>query len=251
MDALIVVEQLRKTYNLGEVTIEALRGIDLRIQRREFVAIMGASGSGKSTFMNILGCLDRPSSGRYLLGGVDVSRLSSDALAEIRNAQIGFVFQNFNLLSRTSALENVELPLVYSGTAAHDWEARARAALRAVGLEARADHYPSQLSGGQQQRIAIARALVNQPAIILADEPTGNLDSQTSSEIMGTLQALNAEREITIVVVTHEPDIAHYAERIIVFKDGQVADDRPVGHRTIAPGVEYKPVTAGEPAEVE
>jgi putative ABC transport system ATP-binding protein len=250
MDAFIVVEQLRKTYNLGEVTLEALRGIDLHIQRGEFVAIMGASGSGKSTFMNILGCLDRPTSGRYLLEGVDVSRLSSDALAEIRNAKIGFVFQNFNLLSRTSALENVELPLVYSGTEARDWQARALAALRAVGLEAWADHYPSQLSGGQQQRVAIARALVNQPAIILGDEPTGNLDSQTSTEIMGILQALNAQQEITIVVVTHEPDIAQYAERIIVFKDGQIADDRPIRHRMIAPGVQYKPVTAGDLAEI-
>jgi putative ABC transport system ATP-binding protein len=250
MDALIVVEQLRKTYNLGEVTLEALRGIDLCIQRGEFVAIMGASGSGKSTFMNILGCLDRPTSGRYLLDGVDVSRLSGDTLAEIRNAKIGFVFQNFNLLARTSALENVELPLVYSSTEARDWQDRALAALRAVGLEARADHYPSQLSGGQQQRVAIARALVNQPAIILADEPTGNLDSQTSAEIMGLLQALNAQREITVVVVTHEPDIAQFAARIIVFKDGQVADDRPVSQRTIAAGVQDEPVTIGEPVEV-
>jgi len=251
MDALIVVEQLRKTYNLGEVTIEALRGIDRRIQRGEFVAIMGASGSGKSTFMNILGCLDRPTSGRYLLDEVDVSQLSSDALAEIRNAKIGFIFQNFNLLSRTSALENVELPLVYSGTEAHDWGACALAALRAVGLEAWANHYPSQLSGGQQQRVAIARALVNQPAIILADEPTGNLDSQTSAEIMGILQALNAQQAITFVVVTHEPDIAQDAERISVFKDGRVADDRPVRPRTIAPGVQYEPVTAGDEVEVE
>jgi putative ABC transport system ATP-binding protein len=200
--------------------------------------------------MNILGCLDRPTSGRYLLDGVDVSRLSRDTLAEIRNAKIGFVFQNFNLLARTSALENVELPLVYSGSEARDWRARALAALRAVGLEARADHYPSQLSGGQQQRVAIARALVNQPAIILADEPTGNLDSQTSAEIMGLLQALNAQQGITIVVITHEPDIAQYAERIIVFKDGQVVEDRPVRHRAFAPGISYKPVTAGEPLGV-
>jgi putative ABC transport system ATP-binding protein len=250
MSAVISVEQLRKAYDLGEVTVEALRGIDLHIARGEFVAIMGASGSGKSTFMNILGCLDRPTSGRYLLDGVDVSRLSSDALAEIRNAKIGFIFQSFNLLPRTSAIENVELPLVYSGTEARDWPARALAALRAVGLEGRAEHYPSQLSGGQQQRVAIARALVNQPAIILADEPTGNLDSQTSAEIMGILQTLNARQGITIVVVTHEPDIAHYAERIIVFKDGQVADDRPVAHRTLAPGVQFEPVTARAPVGV-
>jgi putative ABC transport system ATP-binding protein len=250
MDALIVVEQLRKTYNLGEVTLEALRGIDLRIQRGEFVAIMGASGSGKSTFMNILGCLDRPTSGRYLLDGVDVSQLSGDALAEIRNAKIGFIFQNFNLLSRTTALENVELPLVYSGIESRDWQARALTALRAVGLEARANHYPSQLSGGQQQRVAIARALVNQPAIILADEPTGNLDSQTSAEIIGILQALNAQQEITIIVVTHEPDIAHYAERLILFKDGQVVDDHPIRNRTFAAGVQDETVIAREPAQV-
>jgi putative ABC transport system ATP-binding protein len=246
MDALIVVEQLTKTYDLGEVAVEALRGIDLHIERGEFVAIMGASGSGKSTFMNILGCLDRPTRGRYLLEGVDVSRLSSDTLAEIRNAKIGFIFQSFHLLPRTSALENVELPLLYSATDARDWRTRALAALKAVGLEGRERHYPSQLSGGQQQRVAIARALVNQPAIILADEPTGNLDSRTSADIMGLLQVLNARQAITIVVVTHEPDIAQYAQRIIVFKDGQVAEDRPVRHRTLAPGVLDAPVTAGE-----
>jgi putative ABC transport system ATP-binding protein len=250
MDALIVVEQLRKTYTLGEVTVQALRGINLRLARGEFVAIMGASGSGKSTFMNILGCLDRPSSGRYLLEGVDVSRLSSDALAEIRNEKIGFIFQSFHLLPRTSALENVELPLVYSATEARDWEARALAALNAVGLEGCERHYPSQFSGGQQQRVAIARALVNQPAIILADEPTGNLDSQTSAEIIGLLQALNAQQDITIVVVTHEPGIAQYAERIIVFKGSQVVGDRPVSHRTFAPGVRNEAVTAEVPAEV-
>jgi putative ABC transport system ATP-binding protein len=233
VDAIIVIEQLKKIYDLGEVKVEALRGIDVRIHRGEFVAIMGASGSGKSTFMNTLGCLDRPTGGRYLLEGMDVARMSSDQLAEVRNKKIGFVFQNFNLLARTSALENVEVPLLYDGTAHHDRHARALAALKAVGLEARAGHYPSQLSGGQQQRVAIARALVNQPTIILADEPTGNLDSETSVEIMGILQRLNAQQGITIILVTHERDIAQYAERIIVFKDGLVVEDRAVTDRTL------------------
>lgn len=233
MDAIIVIEQLKKIYDLGEVKVEALRGIDVRIHRGEFVAIMGASGSGKSTFMNTLGCLDRPTGGRYLLEGMDVARMSSDQLAEVRNKKIGFVFQNFNLLARTSALENVEVPLLYDGTAHRDRHARALAALKAVGLEARAGHYPSQLSGGQQQRVAIARALVNQPTIILADEPTGNLDSETSVEIMGILQRLNAQQGITIILVTHERDIAQYAERIIVFKDGLVVEDRAVTDRTL------------------
>lgn len=233
MDAIIVIEQLKKIYDLGEVKVEALRGIDVRIHRGEFVAIMGASGSGKSTFMNTLGCLDRPTGGRYLLEGMDVAQMSSDQLAEVRNKKIGFVFQNFNLLARTSALENVEVPLLYDGTAHRDRHARALAALKAVGLEARAGHYPSQLSGGQQQRVAIARALVNQPTIILADEPTGNLDSETSVEIMGILQRLNAQQGITIILVTHERDIAQYAERIIVFKDGLVVEDRAVTDRTL------------------
>jgi putative ABC transport system ATP-binding protein len=233
VDAIIVIEQLKKTYDLGEVKVDALRGIDVQIRRGEFVAIMGASGSGKSTFMNILGCLDRPTNGRYRLEGMDVSQMSSDQLAEVRNKKIGFVFQNFNLLSRTSALENVEVPLLYDGTAYRDRHARALAALKAVGLEARAEHYPSQLSGGQQQRVAIARSLVNRPAIILADEPTGNLDSETSVEIMGILQGLNAQQQITIVLVTHESEIARYAERVIVFKDGLMVEDRSVMNRML------------------
>lgn len=238
VEAVIVVERLSKVYDLGEVQVEALRGVDVRIAPGEFVAIMGASGSGKSTFLNILGCLDRPSGGRYLLDGVDVSQMSSDQLADIRNKKLGFVFQSFHLLPRTSAVENVELPLFYSGTPSRERRARALAALTATGLAARAGHQPNQLSGGQQQRVAIARALVNQPSLLLADEPTGNLDSQTSVEIMGLLQALNTHEGITILLVTHEPDIARYAKRIIVFKDGQVIEDRPVVDRFLAPGLE-------------
>jgi putative ABC transport system ATP-binding protein len=244
VDAVIIVEHLTKVYDLGEVRVEALRGVDVRVERGEFVAIMGSSGSGKSTFLNILGCLDRPSTGRYLLDGVDVSQMSSDQLAEVRNKKIGFIFQSFNLLARTSAVDNVELPLLYSGTDSGDRRARALAALKATGLEGRAEHQPSQLSGGQQQRVAIARALVNQPSIILADEPTGNLDSQTSNEIMGIMQTLNEQQGITIMLVTHEPDIAQYAKRIILFKDGVVIEDRPVLGRALVPGVASKP--AGE-----
>lgn len=237
MEKVIVLEHLRKTYDLGEVQVEALRGVDMRIERGEFVAIMGASGSGKSTLLHILGCLDRPSSGRYCLDGVDVSCMANDQLAEVRKTNLGFVFQSFHLLSRTSALDNVELPMLYSGVKARERRSRALAALSATALAERAGHQPSQLSGGQQQRVAIARALVNRPAIILADEPTGNLDSQTSSEIMGILQRLNAEDGITIVMVTHEPDVAQYAKRVLVFKDGLMLEDQPVLERTLASGV--------------
>lgn len=244
MDAVIIVEHLTKVYDLGEVRVEALRGVDVCVERGAFVAIMGASGSGKSTFLNIVGCLDRPSTGHYLLDGIDVSQMSSDQLAEVRNKKIGFVFQSFNLLARTSAVENVELPLLYNDTDSRDRRARALAALKATGLEGRAEHQPSQLSGGQQQRVAIARALVNQPSIILADEPTGNLDSQTSNEIMGIMQTLNEQQGITIMLVTHEPDIAQYAKRVILFKDGLVIEDRPVLDRTLVPRVASK--QAGE-----
>jgi putative ABC transport system ATP-binding protein len=241
MEPVIVVEQLCKTYNLGEVKVHALRGIDMCIHAGAFVAIMGASGSGKSTFMNILGCLDRPSSGRYRLQGADVSQMSNEQLAEVRNTLIGFVFQSFHLLPRTSALENVELPLLYSGIAARQRRARALAALQTVGLEARAAHYPSQLSGGQQQRVALARALVNQPAILLADEPTGNLDTQTGEEIMGVLSALNIQQGITVVLVTHEPDISQYAERVVIFKDGVLVEDHPVVTRRVPTGTSAEP----------
>ena len=229
--AVIQVENLHKTYDLGEVQVHALRGVSLSVKRGEFVAIMGASGSGKSTFMNLAGCLDRPTRGRYLLDGQDVSKLTNRELAGIRNRKIGFVFQGFNLLSRTSAMENVELPLVYSGISHQDRVKRAREALRSVGLEGREAHHPSQLSGGQQQRVAVARALVNHPAIILADEPTGNLDSRTSVEIMEVFQRLNEERSITILLDTHEPDIARYAKRVVTFRDGKVRRDTPVEDR--------------------
>jgi putative ABC transport system ATP-binding protein len=232
--AVIEVHNLHRTYSLGEVQVHALRGITLKVERGEFVAIMGASGSGKSTFMNLIGCLDRPTRGTYLLDGHDVSTLTKRDLAHIRNRKLGFVFQGFNLLSRTSALENVELPLIYSAVSHEERIARAREALKAVGLEGREDHHPAQLSGGQQQRVAIARALVNDPAIILADEPTGNLDSRTSVEIMQIFQKLNEDRNITIMLVTHETDIARFAKRVVQFRDGKVRRDTPLDDRVDA-----------------
>lgn len=223
---LIRIDHLTKTYLLGEVEVHALRGISLGVSRGEFAAIMGASGSGKSTFMNILGCLDKPTKGTYVLEDIDVGGLSRDELAHIRNQKIGFVFQGFNLLSRTTAIENVELPLLYCSLTNRARVQRAVDALHMVGLEDRIHHYPNQLSGGQQQRVAIARALVNDPSIVLADEPTGNLDSRTSVEVMGIFQQLN-EKGITIILVTHEPDIAQFARRHIVFRDGKIRSDKP------------------------
>ena len=227
---IISVEDLNRYYNLGETRVHALRGVSLSIERGSFVAIMGASGSGKSTFMNILGCLDRPTSGRYLLDGIDVSTLDKETLAGIRNRKLGFVFQGFHLLARTTALENVELPTLYTRLEKAERLERANSALAVVGLAERAEHFPSQLSGGQQQRVAIARALVNRPALLLADEPTGNLDSRTSVEIMQVLQDLN-DRGLTVVMVTHEPDIAQFANRIIVFRDGRIQKDDSVANR--------------------
>jgi len=232
MNTVIKLEDIHKIYRTGGVAVHAVRGVSPEIQGGEFVAIMGASGSGKSTLMNIIGCLDRPSQGRYLLDGTDVSKLGRDELADIRNQKIGFIFQGFNLLARTSALENVELPMLYLHRHLTGREQRARAiqALQMVGLAERADHHPNQLSGGQQQRVAIARALVNQPALLLADEPTGNLDSQTSIEIMGVFQRLN-EQGITIVMVTHELDIARYTKRNLIMRDGRLVSDVPVADR--------------------
>jgi putative ABC transport system ATP-binding protein len=224
-ESLIELDRITKVYRMGDVDVHALRGVSLTIEKGDFVAIMGSSGSGKSTMMNILGCLDRPSEGRYLLGGEEVSKLNRDQLAEIRNRMLGFVFQSFNLLTRTSAVENVELPLLYQGISTRERVKRATQALERVGLGSRLDHHPSQLSGGQQQRVAIARALVADPKVILADEPTGNLDSKTSIEVMALFQELGLSG-ITVVLVTHEPDIAQYARRVIVMKDGVVQEDR-------------------------
>ncbi len=231
--AVIRVEDVHRIYDLGETKVAALRGVSMEIARGEFVAIMGASGSGKSTFMNMLGCLDRPTSGRYFLEGTDVARMSKRELAQIRNRRIGFVFQGFNLLSRTTALENVELPTLYARIGKEERFKRAVQALNMVGLGDRTGHFPSQLSGGQQQRVAIARALVNQPSILLADEPTGNLDSRTSVEIMDIFQRLN-DSGLTIVLVTHEPDIAQFAKRNVVFRDGQIQKDILVEKRSSA-----------------
>jgi putative ABC transport system ATP-binding protein len=225
MSEVIRVQDVHKTYRMGDVEVPALRGVNLIIDRGEFVAIMGSSGSGKSTFMNILGCLDRPTTGRYFLDTHEVGSLSRDAWANIRNKRIGFVFQGFNLLSRTTALENVELPMMYDGWAGARRRARAIEVLSLVGLQNRCDHMPNQLSGGQQQRVAIARALANKPSLILADEPTGNLDSVTSHEIMTLFQQLNLEQKMTIVLVTHEHDIANYAQRRVLFKDGLITAD--------------------------
>jgi len=228
--SVISIKNLVKTYVVGEVEVRALRGVSLDVRRGEFLSVTGPSGSGKSTLMHILGCLDRPTSGQYILDGQDVSKMSKDQLAEVRNQKIGFVFQGFNLLSRTTALDNVELPLLYRGgkMRASERHKLAMNALTAVGLGPRADHHPNQLSGGQQQRVAIARALITSPSILLADEPTGNLDTRTSIEVMGIFQRLNIERGITVLVITHEHDIAEYGSRIIACRDGHIVSDTPV-----------------------
>ncbi len=232
-ESVIRVEDVHKYYDLGEIRVHALRGVSVDIRRGEFLAIMGASGSGKSTFMNMLGCLDKPTSGRYLLDGLDVSQHDKRALAQIRNQKLGFVFQGFNLLARTTALENTELPTLYTKITKEERTRRATHALAMVGLANRSGHFPSQMSGGQQQRVAIARALVNQPSILLADEPTGNLDTRTSVEIMEIFQNLN-DKGLTIVLVTHEVDVAHFAKRILVFRDGKIRKDDPVTDRPSA-----------------
>ena len=250
MPAVIEIKDLVKDYNLGQVPVHVLKGISFEIERGDFVSIMGPSGSGKSTLMNILGCLDKPTSGSYELDGISVAKLNRDQLAEIRNKKIGFVFQQFNLLARTSATENVELPLLYTDTPARERRERAVKALLAVGLAGREDHQPSQLSGGQQQRVAIARSLVNDPKIILADEPTGALDSRTSIEIMAIFQRLNRQEGITMIMVTHDPDIASYSNRNIRFKDGRLqGDERVAQPREALKDLEQIP--AEQPEELE
>ena len=249
MAAVIEIKDLVKDYRVGEMVVHVLKGISFEIERGDFVSIMGPSGSGKSTLMNILGCLDKPTSGTYTLDGISVGNLTRDQLAEIRNKKIGFVFQQFNLLARTSAAENVELPMMYTDAPARERHERAMKALLAVGLAGREEHQPSQLSGGQQQRVAIARSLVNDPSIILADEPTGALDSRTSIEIMAIFQRLNREKGITMIVVTHDPDVATYSNRSIHFKDGKLQlDERLAQPREARKDLEQLP--AEQPEEV-
>ena len=251
-DAVIHLEKIHKTYHMGDIEVHALRGVSLDIRRGEFVAIMGPSGSGKSTMMNIIGCLDHPSKGLYFLDGEDVSTVDKAGLADIRNKNIGFVFQSFNLVPRTSALENVELPLLYAGVAAAERLRRAREALAEVGLSDRGRNMPNQLSGGQQQRVALARALVNNPALILADEPTGALDTRTSVEVMEIFQRLNRERNLTVILVTHEPDIAQYANRIIQFRDGRIRRDFAVeGRRDAQEVLQQLPAESAEDEDDE
>jgi putative ABC transport system ATP-binding protein len=250
--AVIRIERVSKVYKTGDITVHALRALSLSVCHGEFVAIMGPSGSGKSTLMNIIGCLDRPTKGQYFLEGVDVSTMGRAALADTRNKSVGFVFQSFNLVPRTSAVENVELPLLYAGVGATDRLRRARSALAEVGLSDREKNMPSQLSGGQQQRVALARALVNNPSIILADEPTGALDTRTSVEVMDIFQRLNRDRKLTVIVVTHEPDVARYAERIVHVRDGRISSDEPVLERSIASEVlRTLPVVTSEKDEEE
>jgi putative ABC transport system ATP-binding protein len=241
-DAVISLTDVHKIYRTGDIEVHALRGVSLKVKRGEFVAVMGPSGSGKSTMMNLIGCLDRPTSGTYILDGIDVSTMSKNQRADTRNTKIGFVFQSFNLIPRTSAVANVELPMVYAGVSPAERRERAKVALASVGLEQKQNSLPNQLSGGQQQRVALARALASNPAIILADEPTGALDTKTADEIMRIFRQLNEERNMTIVLVTHEPDIAVHAKRLVRFRDGEIQEDRPITHKddasTIHPAVE-------------